>query len=379
MIDTAPRPASDHGGDDTAAQPGTRQPGTRQPGVAGSGPQQPDRLPPATSLVTGLTASGRAHLGNYLGAIRPLLRLASDPGTHTLVFVADVHALTVDHDPSLLRERTRELAATLLASGLGTDVTLFVQSAVPAHAELGQLLHGCVTFGELSRMIQFRTKGGGRESALASLLTCPLLMAADILAHQADAVPVGEDQRQHLELTRTLAHRFNTRYGDVFTVPRGVTPPTAARVKDLSNPLMKMGENTDGAGTVHLVDSPVRIAAAVRRAVTDLDPCLGYDPELRPGVSNLAEILGALTDRSPQAALAGLHGSGALKEAVTEALVETLRPLRSRYAELTADPAELDAALARGADEAAAHAAPTVAAARHALGLQPRQSSRTRS
>lgn len=329
----------------------------------------PAALPPPTRVVTGLTASGRLHLGNYLGAIQPLRRLAADPTTHALVFVADVHALTVDHDPRLLRERTRELAATLLACGLDDGATLFVQSAVPAHAELGNLLLSAVSHGELIRMVQFKVKGDGQDSVRASLLTYPVLMAADILLHQADAVPVGEDQRQHLELTRTVAQRFNGRYGEVFTVPRGIVGETAARVRDLRNPNAKMGKSTAGPGTVYLTDPPVRLAAAVRRAVTDLDPELSYDPELRPGVANLAAILGALSGRTPQAVLTGLHGAGALKAAVTEALVETLRPVRERYTELVADPALLDGALARGAQSAAAHAAPTLAAARLALGL----------
>ncbi len=329
----------------------------------------PPALPPGTRVVSGLTASGALHLGNYLGAIRPLLQLAADPTRHTLVFVADLHALTVDHDPAVLRQRTRELAATLLACGLADDATLFVQSAVPAHSQLGQLLECAVNHGELARLIQFRQKSGDGDAVRTSLLTYPVLMAADILVHQADAVPVGEDQRQHLELTRTIAQRFNARYGPVFTVPVAVVRPTAARVKDLRTPTAKMGKSTGGPGTVCLLDTPVRLAAAVRRAVTDLDPVLDYDPDLRPGVANLAEILGALTGRTPQAALAGLHGAGALKAAVTEALVETLRPVREGYAEIVADPAVLDDVLSRGAGAAAEHAAPTLDAARRALGL----------
>ena len=364
MIGTTP-----HAG--TTPRPGTSHAGTSHAGtthaaaVCDAGPA----LPPATRVVTGLTASGRLHLGNYLGAIQPLLRLAADPGTHALVLVADVHALTVEHDPAQLRARTRELAATLLACGLDGDATLFVQSAVPAHIELGHLLESAVTYGELTRMIQFKVKGDGQESVRAALLTYPALMAADILLHQADAVPVGQDQRQHLELTRTIAQRFNARYGEVFTVPDGIVPQTAARIRDLRNPTAKMGKSTAGPGTVYLTDTPVRLAAAVRSAVTDLDPELSYDPGLRPGVANLAEILGALTDRTPQAALIGLHGSGALKAAVTQSLVETLRSVRERYTELTDDPAALDAVLAAGARAAAEHAAPTLTAARRALGL----------
>ena len=330
----------------------------------------PAAAPRLTRLVTGLTASGRLHVGNYVGAVRPLLELAASGSTQPVVFVADLHAMTVEHDPGVLRERTRELAATLLACGLGDDATLFLQSAVPAHAELAYLLECTAAYGEMTRMIQFKEKAGReRSSARLSLLTYPALMAADILLYQADVVPVGDDQRQHLELTRTLARRFNARYRDVFTVPSAAVPEAAARVRNLRVPTAKMGKSDGGTGVVHLLDDPVRIAATVRSAVTDLDPALSYDPDLRPGVANLAELLGALTGRSPAATLAGLRGAGALKAAVTEALVETLRPVRSRYAELTADPAELERRLATGAAAAAELAAPTLAAARAAVGL----------
>ena len=326
-----------------------------------------------TRLVTGLTASGRLHIGNYVGAVRPLLDLAAAGTTQAVCFVADLHAMTTDHDPGRLRERTRELAATLLACGLGDDATLFLQSAVPAHTELAYLLECTAAYGEMTRMIQFKEKAGReRSTARLSLLTYPALMAADILLYRADVVPVGEDQRQHLELTRTLARRFNARYSEVFTVPSSAVPPAAARLRDLRVPAAKMGKSTAGNGVVNLLDDPVRIAATVRAAVTDLDPVLSYDPELRPGVANLAELLGALTGRAPAAALTGLRGAGALKAAVTEALVETLRPVRSRYAEIVEDPAELDRRLGDGAATAGALAAPTLAAARTAVGLLPR-------
>jgi tryptophanyl-tRNA synthetase len=325
-----------------------------------------------TRLVTGLTASGRLHIGNYVGAIRPLLDLAADGTTQAVCFVADLHAMTTEHDPARLREHTRELAATLLACGLGDDATLFLQSAVPAHTELAYLLECTAAYGEMTRMIQFKEKAGReRSGARLSLLTYPALMAADILLYRADVVPVGDDQRQHLELTRTLARRFNARYGEVFVVPSSAVPPAAARLRDLRVPTAKMGKSSAGTGIIHLLDDPVRIAATVRAAVTDLDPSLSYDPELRPGVANLAELLGALTGRPPAAALAGLRGAGALKAAVTEALVETLRPVRERHAEITADPVTLDARLAEGAAAAARLAAPTLAAAREAIGLVP--------
>ena len=323
-------------------------------------------------LVTGITPSGRMHVGNYVGAVRPLLDLAAS--RQAVVFIADLHAMTTEHDPGLLRERTRKLAATLLACGLGDDAVLFVQSAVAAHAELAYLMECTAAYGEMTRMIQFKEKAGAEQaSARLSLLTYPALMAADILLYRADVVPVGEDQRQHLELTRTLARRFNARYGEVFTVPDAAVPAAAARVRSLRDPAVKMGKSGIATGTVHLLDEPVRIGAAVRSAVTDLDPVLSYDPELRPGVANLAELLGALTGRTPQAALAGLHGAGALKAALTEALVETLRPIRERYLSLAADPGELDRRLATGASTAAALAAPTLAAAREAIGLLPPQ------
>src|SRR4051812_47347473 len=330
-----------------------------------------------TRLVTGLTPSGRLHVGNYVGAIRPLLALAARPSTSAIVFVADLHAMTNDHDPAQLRSDTRELAATLLACGLGGDATLFLQSTVPAHTELAYLLECTAAYGEMTRMIQFKEKAGSeRGAARLSLLTYPALMAADILLYRADAVPVGEDQRQHLELTRTLARRFNARYGEVFTIPSSAVPAAAARLRDLRVPTAKMGKSSAnrgaGSGVVHLLDEPYRIAATVRSAVTDLDPALSYDPELRPGVANLAELLGALTGRTPQAALAGLRGAGALKTALTEALVETLRPIGTRYLALADDPAELDRRLAAGAATAAALAAPVLAAAREAVGLPPR-------
>src|SRR3954447_19689237 len=305
-----------------------------------------DSLPAAigepTPLVTGLTASGRLHIGNYVGAVRPLLDLAASGTTQAVCFVADLHAMTMEHDPGRLRDHTRELAATLLACGLGEDATLFLQSAVPAHTELAYLLECTAAYGEMTRMIQFKEKAGReRSAARLSLLTYPALMAADILLYRADVVPVGEDQRQHLELTRTLARRFNARYGEVFVVPSSAVPPAAARLRDLRVPTAKMGKPSAAPGIIHLLDDPVRIAAAVRATVTDLDPSLSYDPELRPGVANLAELLGALTGPPPAVALTGLRGAGALKAAVTEALVETLRPVRRRYAEIAADPAEL--------------------------------------
>lgn len=324
----------------------------------------------STRVFTGLKPTGRLQLGNYLGAIRPLLDLAADPGNDVLVSIVDLHALTVDHDPARLRELTVELAATLLACGLDPRAPLFVQSAVPAHTELSYLLECTATHGEMTRMIQFKEKSSGQESTRLSLLTYPALMAADILAYQTEVVPVGEDQRQHLELATTLARRFNGRYGEVFTVPRAVTPPAVARVKDLRRPTEKMGKSgSDGSGVVFLLDDPDTTAAKVRRAVTDSDPELGYDPERRPGVANLAVLLGAFLGTPPERALDGLRGAAALKDAVAEVLVEGLRPIQKAYADLMADRPPLLAVLEAGAEAAGPVAAGTVTRARQAIGL----------
>jgi tryptophanyl-tRNA synthetase len=264
------------------------------------------------------------------------------------------------------------MAATLVACGLDSRATLFVQSAMPPHTELSYLLESTATYGEMRRMIQFKEKSGGQDSVRLALLTYPALMAADILVHRAEVVPVGDDQRQHLELVTTLARRFNARYGEVFVVPRGVTPVDTARIKDLRAPTAKMGKTgSDGGGVVYLRDDPDTIAAKVRRAVTDEDPSLHHDPDTRPGVANLAALLGALTGTTPQEALAGLHGSAALKVAVTDALVETLVPIQRRYCDLRSDPAELERRLRRGRDTLRPAAERTVAAAREAVGLLP--------
>ena len=324
----------------------------------------------STRVFTGLKPTGRLQVGNYLGAIRPLLELAADPDHELLVSVVDLHALTVEHDPARLRELTVEMAATLLACGLADRATLFVQSSVPAHTELSYLLESTATYGEMSRMIQFKEKSRGQESTRLSLLTYPALMAADILAYQTQVVPVGDDQRQHLELATTLARRFNGRYGAVFTVPRGVTPTDVARVKDLRGPAAKMGKSgADESGVVFLLDPPDTVMAKVRRAVTDSDPVLSYEPDRRPGVANLAVLLAAFTGTSPEDALGGLHDAAALKKAVAEVLVESLRPIQRAYRELMADRADLLEVLRAGASVASPVAVDTVARARDAMGL----------
>jgi len=321
-------------------------------------------------VFTGLQPTGRLHIGNYLGAIRPVLDLAEQPGNDVIMCIADLHALTVEHDPVTLRQRTLEMAATLVACGLDPRTRVFVQSSVPAHTELAYLLECTATFGEMRRMIQFKEKSHGQESVRLSLLTYPTLMAADILAYQTDVVPVGEDQRQHLELTTTLATRFNAKYGEVFTVPRGVLAVESARVKDLRTPMSKMGKSrSDSYGTLFLQDSPDEIAAKVKRAVTDAEPGLSFDPVARPGVANLAVLLAALTGTTPERALDGLVGAAALKAAVADALIAELGPIRQRYAELVSDHTHIDALLSAGRDAVAPIAVETVARTRDAMGL----------
>lgn len=323
-----------------------------------------------TRVFTGLKPTGQLQIGNYLGAIRPLLDLADDPDNDLLVSIVDLHALTIEHDPAQLRRLTMEMAATLLACGLDTRAKLFVQSSVPAHTELNYLLESTATCGEMTRMIQFKEKGRGQESVRLSLLTYPALMAADILAYQTDVVPVGEDQRQHLELTIALARRFNGKYGNVFTVPRGATATVAARVKDLRQPNAKMGKSgADGSGVIFLLDKPDVIVAKVRRAVTDSDSTLTYDPQNRPGVANLAVLLGALTRTAPERALDGIHGASALKTTVADVLVETVAPIQKLYGELVTDPVMLLSLLRAGADAVSEDAVTTVANTREAMGL----------
>lgn len=313
-----------------------------------------------------LKPTGHLTLGNLLGALRPMA--AAQPDTDGIYGIADLHALTVPHDPARLRTLVRETMALLLAAGLDGS-TLFVQSRVPAHSELAYLLECTATTGELNRMIQFKEKGRGRSSTRVSLFTYPALMAADILLYRPAAVPVGDDQRQHLELARTLAARFNRDYGPVFVVPEIAVPPVAARVMDLADPSRKMGKShEDGSGIVYLLDPPDVVRRKVQRALTDSDT--GSDAVRRspdkPGVGNLLEILEACA--GPGAG-AGLTTYGALKAAVTDAVVATLEPVQRRYAELAADPGGVDELYRRGEERCRELTEPVVASARAAMGL----------
>ncbi len=328
---------------------------------------------PSASAVAGgprtlslLKPTGHLTLGNLLGALRPMA--AAQPETDGIYGIADLHALTVPHDPARLRTLVRETMTLLQAAGLD-DSTLFVQSQVPAHSELAYLLECTATTGELNRMIQFKEKGRGRGGSRASLLTYPALMAADILLYRPASVPVGDDQRQHLELTRDLATRFNRDYGPVFVVPEIAVPPVAARVMDLADPRRKMGKShEDGSGIIYLLDPPDVVRRKVQRAVTDSDTggqAVRRSPGKR-GVSNLLEILEACA--GPGAA-AGLTTYGALKAAVTDAVVATLEPVQRRYASLAADPGAVEEVYGRGAERCRELTRPVLAAARAAMGL----------
>lgn len=321
--------------------------------------------------LSGFKPTGRLHLGNYLGAVRPMVQAQAI--TDSIVMIVDLHALTVEHDPVRLRALTAELLATALACGVDPASTLcYVQSDVPEHAELHYLLECATGYGEAARMIQFRQRATGPDPVRLSLLTYPVLMAADILLHDTDEVPVGDDQTQHIELARDVANRFNTRYGKTFTVPRAANPPVAARVMDLADPTGKMGKSTaSDAGLIFLLDRPDLIRRKIARAVTDPGTEVAYDPYRKPGVSNLLEILAACREDRPEAIATQFDGYAGLKEAVAQAIVEMLAPLRQRYAELIADPRYLDDVRRDGAERARNRAGATLRRAKSAIGLLP--------
>ncbi len=323
-------------------------------------------------VFSGIQPTGDIHLGNYLGAIRGwAARLDERDAIHCVV---DLHALTVPRDPEELRTKTRELVLLLVAAGLDPErCILFAQSQVHEHAELAWIMECTASFGELSRMTQFKEKSGQqREFVSGGLFTYPALQAADILLYDTDEVPVGDDQRQHIELARDLAIRFNGRYGEVLTVPEHVIPPVAARVMDLQNPTAKMSKSLDSPqGTVLLLDDARDVERKVKRAVTDSDGEVRWDPEGKPGVSNLLSILAAVTGESPEALAGRYQQYGPLKAAAAEALVEELRPIRERHAELSKDPGAADELLATGAAKARGIAAATMERVRAALGLPP--------
>jgi len=318
--------------------------------------------------------TGQVHLGNYLGALRNWVS-----GQHAGdVFhgIVDLHALTVTETPGTLGANTLDLAAMLFAVGLDPNVaTVFVQSHVPEHTQLGWIMECTVSFGELSRMTQFKDKSAKKEADFVSagLFTYPALQAADILLYDAQEVPVGDDQRQHIEITRDIALRFNHRFGETFVIPKAVTPAAGARVMDLLHPTNKMSKSTDtDAGIIFLTDSPADIEKKFKRAVTDSDNVVAYDREKKPGVSNLLDIL-SVASGTPVATLVGQYTQyGKLKTETGAAVIAMIEPIRSRYLELKNDPAELSRLLRIGADRAQAVAGSTLARAYRAIGLAPR-------
>jgi tryptophanyl-tRNA synthetase len=319
---------------------------------------------PTSRRLSLLKPTGHLTLGNLLGALRPM---AAAQHRDCFFGIADLHAMTVAHDPARLRALSTEMATLLLAVGL-EDSTLFVQSRVPAHCELAYLLECTAYTGELNRMIQFKEKGRGVDSTRVSLYTYPTLMAADILLYRPEQVPVGDDQRQHVELTRDLALRFNRAYGPVFTVPEINTPPAGARVMSLSDPTSKMGKTGgDDTGTIFLLDPPDVVRRKVSRAVTDSDTgadAVRADRAGKPGVTNLLEILAACGGSAD-----GLTTYGALKAAVTDAVVAELEPLQKRYDELAADAAHVSSVYDAGAARCREVTAPVLQAARAGVGL----------
>ncbi|BAJ28864.1 MULTISPECIES: tryptophan--tRNA ligase [Kitasatospora] len=309
--------------------------------------------------------SGSFHLGNYLGAVRQWVDLQE--ANDAFYMVVDLHAITVEQDPAVLRQNTRISAAQLLGAGLDPErCTLFVQSQVPEHAQLAWVMNCLTGFGEAARMTQFKDKSAkqGSDRTTVGLFTYPVLMVADVLLYQADAVPVGEDQRQHLELTRDLADRFNTRYGQTFTVPEPYILKATAKIQDLQDPAAKMSKSaaTD-KGLVNLLDPAKTSAKKFKSAVTDTDTVVSYDEAAKPGVSNLLRIHSALSGRSVDELVAHFEGKmyGALKTELADLFTEWVTPFQARTQQYLDDPAELDRVLALGAEKARAVAAETLA------------------
>ncbi len=320
-------------------------------------------------VFSGVQSSGAPHIGNYFGAFRQWV--ADQHSADSVFCVVDLHALTVEQDPAMVRSRTLETASWLFASGLDPEACIvFAQSHVPEHTGLSWLLECTATFGELRRMTQFKEKSKSNESVSVGLFTYPVLMAADILLYDTDKVPVGDDQRQHVELARDLAVRFNGRYGETFVVPEAAVPTVAARVMDLQHPHRKMSKSvTSPLGTIDLIDEPDTIRQKIRKAVTDADGQVRYDPEKKPGLSNLVELFAAASQRTLEDITSSYERYGPLKADLAETLVEVLTPVRERHEAITADPGALPRLLEKGALKASAIASETLRRARGAIGL----------
>ena len=324
-----------------------------------------------TRVLSCIQPTGEVHLGNYLGALRNWVS-----GQHNAdVFhgIVDLHALTVTQEPGVIGRNTLQLAAVLFAVGLDPDIaTVFVQSHVPEHSQLSWIMECTVSFGELSRMTQFKDKSAKREDEFVSagLFTYPALQAADILLYDANEVPVGDDQRQHIEITRDIAIRFNHRFGETFVIPKSVTPASGARVMDLLNPTSKMSKSgDDDSGVIYLLDDAAKIEKKFKRAVTDSETEVAFDRERKPGVSNLLEILAAATNTTPQKAAETYTRYGDLKSASAQAVIAMLTPIQSRYNELLNDKGELMRLLHKGNARAQEVAGATLSRAQKAIGF----------
>jgi tryptophanyl-tRNA synthetase len=324
-------------------------------------------------IFSGIQPTGRKHLGNYIGAITQWV--AGQDRGEAIYCVVDAHAITVPYEPSALREAVYDTAATLLAAGLDHDRCIFFrQSDVPEHTELTWLLSSVTSFGDLNRMTQFKEKAGAqRDLVSAGLFFYPVLQAADVLAYRAHEVPVGDDQRQHIELMRDIAERFNGRFGETLVVPVGRYPDVGARIMDLQMPDRKMS-TTGGTeqGTLLVLDEPAVVAKKIRSAVTDSGSDVVRSPE-KPGISNLIDILAAVREVEPEQVEREFDGSGygAFKQAVADAVVEYLTPVRERFQQLRADDSELERILTAGAEKARAIATDTLADVRRAMGVGP--------
>ena len=322
-------------------------------------------------IFSGIQPTGDPHIGNYSGGFRQYA--ATQERGEAFFCIVDLHAITIQHDPAELRQGTLDIAAMLFATGIDPNRSVvFVQSHVTAHAEAAWLLSAVTSYGQLARMTQFKEKAEDEEFVSAGLFTYPILMAGDILLYQTDIVPIGDDQRQHLELARDVAQRFNHRFGETFVVPEGVFPDTGGRVMNLQEPDVKMSKSRGASqGTVLMLDPPDTIRKKVKSAVTDSGSDVRYDPDAKAGISNLIELLSVTTGESIPEIEARYDGSGygRFKEEVAESIVTLLTPIRARYEELRADERDLARLLSLGADKALTASAPTLEAMYERMGF----------
>ena len=325
-------------------------------------------------IFSGVQPSGTLHIGNYLGAIRRFVELEKD--NDVIVSIVDLHAITVPQEPTELRTQTLDVAATYLAAGLDPEKTvIFVQSHVPAHAELGWILNTMTPIGELERMTQFKDKSraqGAKAGVMAGLFNYPTLMAADILLYQTEGVPVGEDQIQHIELARSIAERFNNKFGETFKIPKPLIQKETARIMALDDPKKKMSKSADSVDSyIALIDTPDEIRRKIKKAVTDSDDEICFDPNQKPAISNLLTIFAGIADKSIEDIKAEFGGKSyaAFKEALAEEIIETLEPFQEKCAKLQQKPEHLIHILRNGAIRAAELAAPTIIDVRNKIGF----------